>query len=58
MTDTFDFTSPMGILGRIANHLFVVRHMRKLLITRNALIKTVAEEGNHEQFISHTPIRS
>ena len=51
MTDTFDFTSPLGILGRIANQLFVTRHMRSLLINRNAMIKSVAENGNWEKFI-------
>ena len=51
MTDTFDFTSPLGILGRIANVLFVTRHMRKLLINRNAIIKNVAENGTSGRFV-------
>ena len=44
-TDFFDFTSPYGLLGHLANWLFVTRHMRNLLIRRNQLIKTVAETG-------------
>ena len=51
MTDIFDFTSPLGLLGRAANWLFVTRHMRKLLIIRNQLIKSVAESGDSERFI-------
>ena len=55
MMDSFDFTSPLGLLGHMANYLFVTRHMRKLLVTRNALIKTVAENGSAEKFIKQPP---
>ena len=51
MTDVFDFTSPLGPLGWIANWLFVTRHMRKLLWVRDQQIKTVAESGDAERFI-------
>ena len=51
MTDTFDFTSPFGPLGHIANYLFVTRHMRKLLETRNFVIKSIAESGDADKFI-------
>lgn len=50
MTDVFDFKSPLGVLGHVANWLFVARHMRKLLETRNQLIKSVAESGDVEKF--------
>jgi len=46
MTDIFDFTSPFGPLGHLVNWLFVTRHMRKLLIVRNQLIKSIAESGD------------
>ncbi len=45
MTDQFDYTSPLGILGRVADWLFLERYLRKLLETRNELIRSVAEEG-------------
>ena len=51
MTDVFDFTSPLGPIGHLANWLFVTRHMHKLLETRNKLIKSIAESGDAEQFI-------
>ena len=51
MTDVFDFTSPLGPLGQIANWLFVTRHLRKLLLIRDQLIKSVAESGDVERFI-------
>lgn len=51
MTDRFDFTSPLGCLGHLANWACVTRHLRKLLIKRNCLIKEVAESGCYERFI-------
>lgn len=50
MTDKFDFTSPLGPLGRLANWVLVTRHMRNLLVLRNQLIKSVAESDNVKQF--------
>ena len=43
MRDVFDFQSPFNILGRIADRLFLIEYMRRFLLTRQALIKTVAE---------------
>lgn len=51
MTDIFEFTSPMGPIGRFANWLFITRHMRKLLQRRNSLLKSVAESGDTNAFI-------
>jgi ligand-binding SRPBCC domain-containing protein len=43
MTDVFKFESPLGLLGRLANWLFLKRYMTKLLVVRNKVIKSVAE---------------
>lgn len=51
MTDLFDFTSPLGPLGHVANVLFLTRHMKKLLLIRNQLIKSIAESGDVARFI-------
>jgi hypothetical protein len=51
MTDLFDFSSPFGPLGWVANSLFVTSHMRKLLFERNRLVKIVAESGGAERFL-------
>lgn len=51
MTDVFDFSSPFGPLGWVTNWLFVTRHLRKLLVERNRLVKTVAESGDAERFL-------
>jgi ligand-binding SRPBCC domain-containing protein len=45
MTDSFDFQSPLGILGTIADKLVLERYLRRLLIKRNELIKTTAERN-------------
>ena len=51
MRDVFDFQSPLGILGRIADRLYLTDYMRRLLLTRNALIKTAAETEQWRQYI-------
>ena len=44
MKDVFIFESPLGILGRLANFLFLRRYMFNLLKTRNQVIKDAAEQ--------------
>ncbi|WP_339624076.1 SRPBCC family protein [uncultured Winogradskyella sp.] len=44
MTDVFTYQSPFGILGKLADVLFLKRYMTILLTTRNRLLKTKAEE--------------
>jgi ligand-binding SRPBCC domain-containing protein len=51
MKDTFDYTSPLGILGRIADTIVLRRYMTRLLSVRNDLIKSVAESGRAEAFL-------
>ena len=46
MRDTLIWTSPLGILGRIADKLFIERHMRRLVSGRNAKLKQIAESPN------------
>lgn len=43
MIDHFDYASPLGPLGRLADILFLERYMRRLLQERNGAIKRVAE---------------
>ncbi len=52
MKDVFDYDSPLGILGTIADVLFLENYMTKLLKSRNALIKTVAESDDWKKYIS------
>jgi ligand-binding SRPBCC domain-containing protein len=43
MTDVFDYESPLGVLGRIANFLFLDRYLRRILTNRAAVIRAAAE---------------
>ena len=54
MRDIFDYTSPLGVLGCVADFLFLKRYMWRLLNKRNQLIKTVAENGNNDRYLLKT----
>lgn len=43
MKDTFIWTSPFGIFGKIADRLFLENLFRKLVKRRNARLKQIAE---------------
>ena len=43
MVDSFDYASPLGVLGKLADLFLVRRYLERLLRTRNAFIKAVAE---------------
>jgi ligand-binding SRPBCC domain-containing protein len=49
MSDQFDYTSPLGPLGKLADMLFLERYMRRLLVGRNAVIKSVAEQSRRDK---------
>jgi len=44
MTDTLIWTAPFGILGKLADTLFLKAHMRNFLMERNANLKQIAEQ--------------
>ncbi len=43
MIDIFDYTSPLGTLGKFADWLFLEKYMRQFLVKRNEVIKEYAE---------------
>ncbi|MBP6385070.1 MAG: SRPBCC family protein [Pseudarcicella sp.] len=43
MKDIFEFRSPLGILGKLFNHLVLTNYLQKLLTERNQIIKDFAE---------------
>src|SRR3954451_19035436 len=45
MTDVFAYRAPLGVLGRLAEWLFLTRYLRRLLATRAAFLKQYAESG-------------
>lgn len=49
--DVFDFTSPWGPLGRLADMLMVTRHMRRFLLRRMRDLKQIAESDAWMQYL-------
>jgi hypothetical protein len=47
MIDLFEFHTPLGFLGTLAETLFLTRYMKGLLLTRNRYLKQVAEAGTN-----------
>lgn len=43
MIDIIDFTSPVGVIGRMVDHIVLERYMAKLIKERNDFLKTAAE---------------
>ncbi len=41
----FDYESPVGWLGRVADHLFLEAYRRRFLETRGAILKAAAESA-------------
>ncbi len=54
--DVFDYDSPLGILGKIADALLVEKHLREMLWERNQIIKTAAENDDWRKFLDRTPL--
>ncbi|GEL76744.1 SRPBCC family protein [Tenuibacillus multivorans] len=46
MIDIFDYQSPFGILGSIADKLFLERYMKQFLANRASKLKRIAESHN------------
>lgn len=57
MRDIFDYASPLGILGYVADRLFLQSYMTRLLSERNLIIKRIAESGDYAKFLS-APVTS
>jgi ligand-binding SRPBCC domain-containing protein len=51
MKDIFDFTSPLGFLGRLADKLVLKKYMTNLLEERNKVIKDYAETDKWKSII-------
>ena len=51
MRDVFSFQSPLGILGRITDFLFLTRYLRSFLVERHRAIKAAAESDDWNQYL-------
>jgi ligand-binding SRPBCC domain-containing protein len=52
MTDIFKYESPFGFVGRLFNIIVLTRHLKNLLIKRNALIKEFAETNKWQTILN------
>jgi ligand-binding SRPBCC domain-containing protein len=52
MRDVFDYQSPLGALGKLADRLFLAAHMKRLLIARNTVVKSVAESAEWSKYFA------
>lgn len=52
MKDVFNFESPLGILGKLANTLFLKSYMTNFLVNRNKVIKEFAESGRWKEVLN------
>ena len=55
MRDVFDYSAPLGVLGWLAEQLFLTRYMRRFLEDRNREVKAVAESDLWSQFLPQRP---
>jgi len=51
MTDYFDYESPFGFLGKLADKIFLEKYMTQLLKKRNLTIKAFAESERWKQVL-------
>ena len=51
MIDEFEFESPFGLIGKLANSLFLKNYMTNFLIERNKELKTYAESEEWRKII-------
>ena len=51
MVDHFDYESPLGYLGKMADELFLQKYMTDLLIERNRIVKDFAETEKWKEIV-------
>ena len=52
MTDLFEFSSPFGFIGRLADKFYLKSYMTKFIKTRNQELKSIAESDNWRHLIA------
>ncbi len=51
MRDTLEWEAPLGLLGRLADKLFLEKHMRTFLSRKQAQLKVLAEAQGKDRFL-------
>lgn len=52
MTDVFEYQSPFGFLGKLADRLFLKKYMTQLLKERNRVVKEFAESNKWKKILT------
>lgn len=52
MTDVFEYQSPFGFLGKLADKLFLKKYMTQLLTERNRVVKEFAESDKWKEILT------
>jgi ligand-binding SRPBCC domain-containing protein len=55
MRDRFDFSSPLGLLGRMADWLFLKSYLSRFITRRNAVLKRLAESSKGDCYLRSQP---
>jgi ligand-binding SRPBCC domain-containing protein len=48
MEDRFEYKSPFGVIGRLADILFLEKYMTKFIVARAKALKEIAEFGDYD----------
>jgi ligand-binding SRPBCC domain-containing protein len=51
MSDTFEFRSPLGWIGKLVDKLVLKKYMKRFLVVRNAEIKRIAESDAWKELL-------
>jgi len=51
MSDRFDYGAPLALAGRLAELLFLTRHLRRFLDARNRELKRIAESDEWTRYL-------
>lgn len=57
MRDAFDFDTPLGPLGRVAEWLWLTRHFRRFLEVRNDALRQLAESEGWRPLLATAGVR-
>ena len=52
MIDQFNYELPLGVMGKLADKLYLEKYIRKLLSERNAIIRQIAESNQWKQYLN------
>jgi ligand-binding SRPBCC domain-containing protein len=51
MRERFDYAAPLGVLGRVAERVFLTRYMRRFLADRMEVVRRIAESDEWPRFL-------